>query len=400
MSEVDKKTQGVANSAFAQPGPEAKAPAKRVTFAGTPEVQEYDKHAPPSDVKLGGVSAGLPPPPASMGAPPPPPMGGPPPASMGAPSPAPLGAPPPAPMGGPPPASMGAPPPAPMGGPPPASMGASPPPPAHSAPGVADLKDSPSPSMETRQAPAAPGTADQKDSPFKDMPRDPNKLAAWLKENEGKLPADERAMLDKAIAGGKQIYAQGPPIQVDMSDQAKSQSTFSRFTDRVSKLASDAKDKISDFASTVKDKIQNTFSRDSKDDGPPRDPAKYAEWLQQNPQKLSPKEQALVGQTQDGPPRDPAQYAEWLSKNQQQLSPKEQGLVAHAQGGPEKPDSPMPGTPAAPGGHGPALVGRSSAAPRRPAGELDPAVEPHSLSPELVGQYLGGQHRVEVREIG
>ena len=298
MSEVDKKTQGVANSAFAQPGPEAKAPAKRVTFADTPEVQEYDKHAPPSDVKLGGVSAGLPPPPASMGA--------------------------------------------------------SPPPPAHSAPGVADLKDAPSPSMETRHAPAAPGTADQKDSPFKDMPRDPNKLAAWLKENEGKLPADERAMLDKAIAGGKQIYAQGPPIQVDMSDQAKSQSTFSRFTDRVSKLASDAKDKISDFASTVKDKIQNTFSRDSKDDGPPRDPAKYAEWLQQNPQKLSPKEQALVGQTQDGPPRDPAQYAEWLSKNQQQLSPKEQGLVAHAQGGPEKPDSPMPGTPAAPGGHGPA----------------------------------------------
>jgi hypothetical protein len=173
------------------------------------------------------------------------------------------------------------------------------------------------------------------------MPRDPNQLAKWLKENESKLPADERAMLDKAIAGGKQIYAQGPPIEVDMSDQGgKSSSMFSRLGDRISKLASD-----------VKEKIQNAFSRESKDDGPPRDPAQYSEWLQKHPEKLSEKEQALAGKVQghDGPPRDPAQYAEWLQKNPQELSAKEQALIGHAQGAEQKAaGSDIPGPPPTP----------------------------------------------------
>lgn len=354
------------------------APEKHVTFADAPEVRTYDPAEPPSPA---APAPGSPPAPASM---------------------APPATPPGHSVGAPPPPSLGAP-------PPPASPGAPPPP----------------------ASPGAPGKRD--DGPkMEDMPRDPVKLAAWLKENEGKLPADERAMLDKAIAGGKEIRAQGPPIEVDMGDQGKSKSMLSGLGDRISK-----------FATEMKDKIKNTFGRDDAAAAPqqaqspvapgrspaqmgaPSDPAKYAEWLQNNQQLLSPKEKELMNQVaaqnkapanapsdpgqyaqwlQKNPqalspkekdlanhiagqsnapsmadaPRDPAQYAQWLQKNPQLLSPPEQALAAHAQGSNE------PGAHAAPaanepGSHAPSVP---AASPNEPKAQEPNAPEPaHTAHP-------------------
>jgi len=105
------------------------------------------------------------------------------------------------------------------------------------------------------KGPAPAGRAPDGGPAMSDMPRDPVKLAQWLQENRSKLPADEAAMLDKAIAGGKQIYAQGPPIAVDMGDQEAAKPGF------FARVGS----KISDLASTAKDKITSLFSRKGSD---------------------------------------------------------------------------------------------------------------------------------------
>jgi hypothetical protein len=117
-----------------------------------------------------------------------------------------------------------------------------------------------------------------------EMPRDPVALAGWLHENKTRLPPDERAMLDRALKGGQQVFASGPPIAVDMSDQDAKPGLFSRFAS-----------KVSDLAGRAADKIKGAFSRAGGEaNEPPGDPAKYAEWLQQNPQAMSPQEQQIV----------------------------------------------------------------------------------------------------------
>jgi len=232
----------------------------------------------------------------------------------------------------------------------------------HAAPGT------PGPTPPSATAPRAPAAAPAREAdhaadakapgsePFKDMPRDPNKLGAWLKENADKLPADERAMLDKALAGGQQIHAQGPPIQVDMGDQPASKPGF---FDRV-------KDRFNSFASAVKDKVNSALGRDSSSSPPategPNALSQHIESLKNNPGNLSEKEQQLMAKvvSQDGPgqsspgggpaatpPRDPAQYAQWLQKNPQALSPKEQALanaVTNQPDGPGAPSAQPPGT--------------------------------------------------------
>ena len=295
-----------------------------------------------------------------------------------------------------------------------------------------------------------------------EMPRDPSKLAAWLEANKDKLPADERAALEER--GRAQA---GPPTQVRGDDRKLDLSSDEASALSKKPMFSGLGDRISKFATEMKDKIKSTFSRDDSPAAPqqaqgpaapgrspaqmgapgdpakyaewlqnnqqllspqekglmqqvaaqnkapsmvdaPRDPAQYAEWLQKNPQLLSPKEKDLVnhiaGQgsapSMADAPRDPAQYAQWLQKNPQLLSPQEQSLVAHVQGANEPGAHPAPGAtePASPSAPVPGASPSDAKAPETPAPHTaHPLYTPeqaHEVAREIAQEHQHG-HAIE-----